>query len=109
MEELTHCCVAESLWERGDSWGIPVPPLDGGAMARKEGALTQSREGLGGSPDQVVGQRPAIEPVCLGNWRESPRLADRVIRARMGGTTEPAWSQGPVGRDGRVSDPRLAG
>jgi len=40
MEELTHCCVAESLWERGDSWGIPVPPLGVGAMARQEGALT---------------------------------------------------------------------
>jgi hypothetical protein len=40
MEELTHCFVAESLRERGDSWGILVPPLGVGAMARKEGALT---------------------------------------------------------------------
>jgi len=29
-------------------------------MARKEGVLTQSREGLADSPDQVVGQRPAV-------------------------------------------------
>jgi len=28
--------------------------------ARGEGVLTESREGLGGSPDQVVGQRPAV-------------------------------------------------
>jgi hypothetical protein len=60
MEELTHCFVAESLRERGDSWGILVPPLSVGAMARKEGALTQSREGLEDSTDQVVGHRPAV-------------------------------------------------
>src|SRR5215510_14101957 len=44
----------------GRSWGLAVPPLGVGAMARKEGALTQSREGLEGSPDQVVGHRPAV-------------------------------------------------
>jgi hypothetical protein len=29
-------------------------------MARTEGVVTQSREGLADSPDQVVGQRPAV-------------------------------------------------
>jgi hypothetical protein len=28
--------------------------------ARVEGALTQSREGLVGSPDQIVGRRPPV-------------------------------------------------
>jgi len=97
IEELTHCFVAESLWERGVVWGISVPPLGVGATARKEGALIQRREGLDGSPDQVVGQRHPVEPAKLGKQEESSRLADRVVVATMGGTTEPAWSQGPVG------------
>src|SRR5215467_5023187 len=81
----------------GRSWGLAVPPLGVGAMARKEGAVTQSREGLEDSPDQVVGPRPAVEPVHLGSPWESSRLADRGVVARMGGTTQPSWSQGPVG------------
>src|SRR6266849_2424247 len=106
-EELTQCFVAESHWERGGSWGISVPPLGVGAMARQEGALTQSREGLRGSPDQVVGHRPVVEPARLGNPREPLRLADRVGVARMGGTTETARSEGPVGRGGHGNRLRL--
>lgn len=37
----------------------PIPPLGVGVTARMEGMLKQSREGLGGSPYQVVGQRSA--------------------------------------------------
>ena len=43
----------ETGWQRGSGPGSP-PGVE--VTARVEGALTQSREGLVGSPDQVVGQ-----------------------------------------------------
>ncbi len=45
----------------GEDWKFaPDPPPGVGEMARMEGSLTQSGEGLGGSPDQVVGQGLAV-------------------------------------------------
>ena len=64
-------------------------------MARREGALIESREGLGGSPAQVVGQRPAVEPALLGSPWESSRLADRVVVATMGGQQNPPGAKDP--------------
>ena len=48
--------------ERGSEGrlGSFAPPLGVGVTARREGALTQSREGLAGSPDQVVGHGPVV-------------------------------------------------
>ncbi len=51
----------KALGDRGRIGDVhPNPPPGVGEMARVEGSLTQSREGLGVSPDQVVGQRPAV-------------------------------------------------
>jgi hypothetical protein len=38
----------------------PASPPGVEVTARVDGVLTQSREGLGGSPDQVVGRRPPV-------------------------------------------------
>ena len=73
-----------------------VPPLGVWMAARKAGVLTQSREGLGDSLEQVVGHRPAGSPVLLGKPRESSRLADRVVVARMSETTDLTRNQEPV-------------
>jgi len=52
------------LWRKAkgseERLGCLAPPLGVGVTARAEGVLTQSREGLAGSPDQVVGQRSAV-------------------------------------------------
>jgi hypothetical protein len=38
----------------------PVSPPGVEVMARVDGVLTQSREGVGRRPDQVVGQDPPV-------------------------------------------------
>jgi len=61
MQEPTQFNNGEGHWGWGkDRAYVPRPSAGVGMAARGEGVLTESREGLVGSPDQVVGQRPAV-------------------------------------------------
>ena len=60
----------------------PVSPPGVEVMARVEGVLTQSREGLGHSPDQVVGQGLLYNQCpweirgCGRDWRIGPHSVE---------------------------------
>ena len=79
------------VWEEGEGAGThrgygPASPPGVEVTARVEGALTQSREGLVRSPDQVVGQG-LLYNQCPGKSGGAARLADRAVVARRSGTT----------------------
>jgi hypothetical protein len=63
----------------------PVSPPGVEVMARVEGVLTQSREGLGRSPDQVVGHGRLYNPMLLGKAGDA---------TEPGGSGRIAWREG---------------
>jgi RNA-directed DNA polymerase len=64
----------------------PVPPSGVQVTARVEGVLAQSREGLGRSPDQVVGHGLLYNHCHVGSQGVRPSPADRAVVVGMSGT-----------------------